>query len=96
MYECVYCPQRRGDSGLVASELSISRLQRGDGARRIGRWKHVLLLLGCALFAGACADDSTADKTEHRQHRHGNGRGREQTETVDRSSDPSPTPALGW
>jgi hypothetical protein len=54
----------------------------------------LLLLLGCALFAGACADDSTADNTQHR-HRHGSGHGRDQSETNDRSNNPSPTPALG-
>lgn len=50
----------------------------------------LLLLLCCALFATACADDSTADNTQHR-HRHG----RDQSETNDRSNNPSPTPALG-
>jgi hypothetical protein len=67
------------------------------GAYCLGKRKFGLLLLGCALFFGACAnDDSSADNSRHRHHRHGGGHSREQMETVDRSSNPSPTPALGW
>jgi hypothetical protein len=51
----------------------------------------ILLLFGCALFAGACANDSTDDHPQHRHHRHGH----DQTETNERSDNPSPTPALG-
>ena len=58
--------------------------------------EFVLLLLGCGLLIGACASDSTDDNTPHRHHRHGNGHGRDQTESIDRSDNPSPTPALGW
>jgi hypothetical protein len=83
MYECVFRSRRHGDEGLVASELSISALQRGRQSRRFREGKLVLLLLGCALCA--CADDSTANSTRHRQHRHGGGHGRQQSETVDRS-----------
>ena len=88
MDESVYCRPGRGDSGLVASELSI----KGT------RWKFVLLALGCGLFFGACANDSADDDSggAHRHHRHGNGHAREHTETIDRSDNPSPTPALGW
>src|ERR1700674_433226 len=96
MYEWVYCPLRRGDSGLVAPEPSIGGIPRGDRLSHFRKWKLVLVLFGCALFCFACADDSTADNTEHRHHRHGNGHGRDQTESVDRSNNPSPTPALGW
>jgi hypothetical protein len=92
MYECVYCRPRRGDSGLVPSELPIS----GPDRFHRDKWKFVLLLLGCGLLIGACASDSGDDTTRHRHHRHGNGHGRDQTETVDRSDNPSPTPALGW
>jgi len=55
----------------------------------------ILLLLGCALFTGACANDSADESSPRQHHRHGNGRGRGQTETNDRSDNPSPTPALG-
>jgi hypothetical protein len=96
MYGWVHYPLRRGDSGLVAPELSIDGTQRGDGPNHFRKWKLVLVLLGCALFCSACADDSTADNTQQRHHRRGNGHGRDQTETVDRSNNPSPTPALGW
>lgn len=93
MYEHVYCLPRRGDSGLVASKLSISGTQR---RHLFAQWRFVLLLLGCGLLIGACANDSADDTTQHRHHRHGNGHGRDQTESVDRSDNPSPTPALGW
>jgi hypothetical protein len=53
----------------------------------------IILLLGCALFAGACANDSADDNSPRQHHRHGNGRG--QTETNNSSDNPSPTPALG-
>jgi hypothetical protein len=96
MYERVNCRPRRGDSGLVASGVPISSTERCPRARDFTKWKFILLLLGCGLFLGACANDSTDDSTEHRHHRHGNGHGREQMETVDRSDSPSPTPALGW
>jgi hypothetical protein len=57
----------------------------------------VLLLLGCGLFVSACANDSDDDSGDsHRRHRSGNGRNREHMETIDHSSNPSPTPALGW
>jgi hypothetical protein len=94
MYERVYCPQCSGDSGSVASELSI-RIPPPPRGSRLAKWQLVLLVLGCALLGSGCANDSTDDNTQHRHHRHGKGGGREQTETVDRSSDPSPTPALG-
>jgi hypothetical protein len=96
MYERVYCPQRRGDSGFVASEPSISARQGGHRGSRFAKWNLVLFFLGCVLFTGACANDSTDDNTQPRHHRHGNGHGRDQTETNDRSDNPSPTPALGW
>jgi hypothetical protein len=96
MYECVSCPRRRADSGLVASELSMGGIPRRRQPWRLRKGKLFLLILGCALFSGACANDSTAENTQHRHHRHGNGHGRDQTETVDRSDNPSPTPALGW
>jgi hypothetical protein len=97
MYETVLGPQRRGDSGLVASKSSVVRTQPGPRPRRIRQWNIALLLLGCALFAGGCAhDDSADDNGPHRRHRHGDGRNREQMETIDRSDSPSPTPALGW
>ena len=80
----------------MGSKLSIGRRQRGQDASGFGKWKLILLLLGCALIVGACADDSTADNTQQRHHRHGSGHGRDQSETVDRSNNPSPTPALGW
>jgi hypothetical protein len=86
MDECVYCRPPCGDSGLVASKLSISGT----------KWKFVLFLLGCGLFVSACAKDSTDDNGgSHRHHRHGNGHGREQTETIDRSDNPIPTPSPG-
>ena len=94
MYECVSRSQRHGDEGLVASELSISALQRGRQPGRFREGKLVLLLLGCALCA--CADDSTANSSRHRQHRHGGGHGREPSETVDRSDNSSPAPAPRW
>jgi len=94
MHECVFRSGRHGVSQLVPSELSISGIQRGRRSSRFRKGKLVLLLLGCALFNYACADDSTADNTQHRQHRHGHGR--EQSETVDRSDNSSPTPAPGW
>ena len=96
MYEGVLCSWRHSDSGLVASELSISGLQRGRQPGRFRKGKLVLLLLGCALCA--CADDSTDDSTPHPQHRHGHGHGREQSEAVDRSDNSSPTsaPTPGW
>jgi hypothetical protein len=93
MYECVFRSRRHGDSGLVASELSISGIQRGRQSSGFRKGKFVLVLLGCALCA--CADDSTADNT-HRKHRHGSSHGREQMETVDRPNNSSPPPALGW
>jgi hypothetical protein len=97
MYESVLDPQGSGSSRLVASEPSVSERRHGGRARCFGKWKLVLLLFSCALFCGACAnDDSSADNSRHRHHRHGNGHGREQMETVDRSNNPSPTPALGW
>jgi hypothetical protein len=95
MYECVCCPQRRRDSGLVVSELSIGGPFCGHGANRFWKWKLVLLLLGCSFFLAACADDSTADNNQQRHHRRGNGHGRDRSETVDRSNNPSPTPAFG-
>jgi len=55
----------------------------------------ILLLFGCALFAGACANDSADDSSPHQHHRHGSGRGRGQTNTNTNSENPSPTPALG-
>jgi hypothetical protein len=96
MDECAYCRLRRGDSGSVASELSISGTERRHRGSHGTKWKFVLLALGCGLFFGACANDSDDDSGAHRHHRHGDGHGREQTETIDRSSNPSPTPALGW
>jgi len=51
----------------------------------------ILLLLGCALFFGACANDSTDEHPQHRHHRHSH----DQSETNDRSDNPSPTPGLG-
>jgi hypothetical protein len=101
MYECVVHSRRHGDSGLVASELSISGIQHGRRKTRFRKWTVVALLLGSALFNGGCADDSTADNTHHRKHRHGSGPGREQSETVDRSGDssnssPAPAPTPGW
>jgi hypothetical protein len=98
MDECVYCRLRRGDSGLVPSELSISGMERCPRRSYGAKWNTVLLLLGCGLFVSACAHDSADDDTggAHRHHRHGDEHGREQTETIDRSSNPSPTPALGW
>jgi hypothetical protein len=56
----------------------------------------ILLLLGCALFAASCANDSGDENDQPRHHRRGNGRGRDQTQSVDRSENPSPTPSLGW
>jgi hypothetical protein len=96
MYEYVFRSRRLGDSQLVPSELSIIGIQRGRQSSRFRKGKSVLLLLGCALCA--CAEDSTADNTQHRKHRHGSGHGREQSETVDRSNNSSPTPAPtpGW
>ena len=97
MDECVYCRPRRGDSGLVASEHSISGTERCHRESPGTKWTFVLPLLACGLFVSACANDSDDDSGgSHRHHRHGDGHGREQTETVDRSSNPSPTPALGW
>ena len=98
MDECVYCRPRRGDSGLVPSELSISGTERCHRGKHGTKWKFVLLVFGCGLFFGACANDSADEDSggAHRHHRHGNGHGREQTETIDRSDNPSPTPALGW
>jgi hypothetical protein len=98
MDECVYCRPRRDDSGLVASELFSSGPERCHRGSHGPKWKFVLLLLGCGFFFGACANDSADDDSggAHRHHRRGNGHGREQTETIDRSSTPSPTPALGW
>ncbi len=99
MYECVFRSRRHGDSELVPSELSISGIQRAHPSGCFRKGKLVLLLLGCALFNYACADDSTADNTQHRKHRHGNGHGRDQSETLDRSdnsSNSSPTPVPGW
>jgi hypothetical protein len=98
MYECVVRSRPHGDSGLVASELSIGGKQQGRRKARFRKWTVVALLLGGAVFNGGCADDSTADNTRHRNHRHGSGHGREQMETVDRSGDSSPTPAPtpGW
>jgi hypothetical protein len=95
MDECVYCRPRRGDSGLVASELSISRTEYCHRRSHGPKWTFVLLLFGCGLFVSACASDSTDEANQHRHHRHGNGHGREQTETIDRSSNPSPTPSPG-
>jgi hypothetical protein len=95
MYEHVYCRSRRSDSELVASELPLDRAQRHGGSS-IANWKFLLLLLGSAFFLGACASDSADDSSPQRHRRHGNGHGRDQTETVDRSDNPSPTPALGW
>jgi len=95
MDECVYCRPPRGDSGLVASELSLGteRCHRGSHGTK---WKFVLLFLGCGLFFSACANDSAGDNGgSHRHHRHGNGHGRDQTETIDRSSNPIPTPSPG-
>jgi len=92
MDECVYCRPPRGDSGLVASKLSISGTER----RHRAKWKFVLLFLGCGLFVSACANDSADDSGgAHRHHRHGNGHGPDQTETIDRSSNPIPTPSPG-
>jgi hypothetical protein len=99
MYERVYCRPRRGDSGVVASEVSIAPRKarhRASDVSDFTKWKFILILLGCGLLAGACANDSTADNDQPRHHRHGNGHGRERMETDDRSSNPSPTPALGW
>jgi hypothetical protein len=99
MYECVFLSRRHGDSGLVPSEPSISGIQRAHRSSRFRKGKLVPLLLGCALFNGACADDSTTDNTQHHKHRHGSGHGRDQSETLhrsDSSSTSSPTPALGW
>jgi len=93
MDECDYCRPPRRHAGLVASKLSIRGTERCHRAK----WKFVLLFLGCGLFVTACANDSADDDSggSNRHHRHGNGHGREQTETIDRSSNPSPTPALG-
>lgn len=96
MHERVSCPQRSGDSGLVASELSIGGIPPPPRRNRFTKRKLVPLFLGCALFGTACANDSGDDQSRPRHHRHGNGHGREQTETVDRSSNPSPTPAFGF
>jgi hypothetical protein len=93
MHECVYCRPHGGDSGLVASEIPIGGRK---GCLRFTKWKFILLLLGGGLLIGACANDSTEDNTPHRHHRRGNGHGRDQTESIDRSDNPSPTPALGW
>jgi hypothetical protein len=97
MDQCVYGRPRRGDSGLVPSELLVSGTQCHRGSRAT-KWELVLLVLGCGLFFGACANDSADEDSggAHRHHRRGNGHGREQTETIDRSDNPSPTPALGW
>lgn len=99
MDEGVFRSRRHGDSGLVPSELSIGETERGG--HRFRKWTLVPLLLGCALFVGACADDSTTDNNHHRKHRHGSGHEREQMETVDRSdnssnSSPAPSLAPGW
>jgi hypothetical protein len=99
MYECVFHSWRLGDSRLVPSELSINKVPHGCRSNRFSKGKLVLVLVGCALFNGACADDSTADNTSHRKHRHGSGHGREQSETVDRSGDSSnstPASTPGW
>ena len=97
MDECVYCRPPRGDSGLVVPELSVGGTESHHRGSRGANWRFVLLLFGCGLFVSACANDSADDNGgSHRHHRHGNGHGREQTETIDRSSNPSPTPALGW
>jgi hypothetical protein len=97
MYECAFRTRRRDDPRLVSPEISFIRAQRGRQPSCLRKGKLVLLLLGCALFIGACADDSGTDNTKHR-HRHGSGHGREQTETIDRSNSSSPTPAPtpGW
>ena len=99
MDECVYCRPRRGDSGLVASELSISGTERCHRGSHGTKWKFVLLLLGCGLFVSACAHDSDDDSGgARRHHRRGNGHAREKMETLDRSDSPSPspTPTPGW
>jgi hypothetical protein len=96
MYERVYCSQGSGDPELVASELSIGGIPPPPRRSHFTKEKLVLLVLGCALLGSGCANDSSDDSSGPRRHRHGKGGGREQTETVDRSSDPSPTPALGW
>ena len=96
MYEYVYCRPHRGDLGLVAFELPSNGPERCHRGSHFTKWKSVLLLLSCGFFVGACANDSTDDNTPQRHHRHGNGHGRDQMESVDRSDNPSPTPALGW
>jgi hypothetical protein len=97
MYERVYCRPRCGVSGLVASEIPIGREERRHYGSHFTKSKFIILLvLGCGLLIGGCANDSNDDTTEHRHHRRGSGHGRDQTETVDRSDNPSPTPALGW
>jgi hypothetical protein len=95
MYERVYCRSRRSDWELVASELPLDQAQRHCRSS-IAKRKFLLLLFGSAFFLGACASDSADDSTPQRHRRHGNGHGRDQTETVNRSDNPSPTPALGW
>ncbi|HEY2140360.1 MAG TPA: hypothetical protein VGH00_09790 [Chthoniobacterales bacterium] len=95
MYERVYYRPRGGDSELVASELPLGRAQQHH-RRSIAKRKLLVLLLGNAFFLGACASDSADDTTPQHHRRRGSGHGRDQTETVDRSDNPSPTPALGW
>ncbi len=95
MHEGVFCSQRRGDSGLVASELSTGGMPRARGPGRFKRPRLVLLVLGCVLLNFACANDSDDDQPQQRHHRHGNGQGRDQNQTNDRSDNPSPTPAFG-
>jgi hypothetical protein len=96
MDECVFYRPHRGDSGLVASEPSISGTEDCHRESPGTKWTFVLPLLACGLFVSACASDSADDNGPHRRHRHGDGRNREQMETIDRSDSPSPTPALGW
>lgn len=90
MHECVPGSECDGDSQLVRSEFSVKEDRNRRRSRRFSQGKLVLLLLGCALFNYACANDDDTPRQHRHQHRHGD----EQTETLDRSnsSNPSPTP----
>ncbi len=68
MFDSIFYPRRR-----CFAQLKIS-----------AKGKLVLLLLACALFAAACADDSLENKSEHRGHHHG-GHGRGQQDSASAS-----------
>jgi len=83
----------RGVSQLASLELSIAGMPVERQLRRLRQGSLLFLLLVCALFNCSCADDSTTDNQQHRQHRHGHGR--DQSATVDRwDNNVNPQPNL--